>query len=437
MMQKQNRPILKREIGAAGLALNAVNLTVGSGIFVLPAIVAASLGRAAFVAYLLCALLIILIMLCYAEVGSRVTSSGGSYAYVEKAFGPLAGFLINTIFWFGFAALSDAAVVNALADMLLVWFPVFSQLYVRILFFVALFGLFSFVNCRGVKQGTYFASAATLIKLTPLVLLLVLGLFNIRGGNLAIKTWPSISGIGQTSLVLVFAFMGIETALNVSGEIRNPSRTIPKGIFMGVLGVLIIYLGIQLVAQGVLGDELALHKEAPLAELAIRLVGPAGGTLMLLTAVISMFGMLSGDVLASSRLLFAASADKLLPGFLSRIHPKFATPYWAITVYSAVIVILASSGGFKQLATLASSSVLIIYLAVVLAMIRLRYKKDNTLSTGFRAPGGMLVPVLAVCSICWFLYQVTWPEVKAIAIFFGLMTAVYYINAFVRKQHPH
>lgn len=433
-MQNQKEPVLKREIGAAGLALNAINLTIGSGIFVLPAIVAGNLGRTAFIAYLLCGVLVILIMLCYAEIGSKVTSSGGSYAYVEKAFGPFAGFLINTLFWFGFSALSDAAVVNALADMLAIWFPELTVLYIRILFFITLFGLFSFINFRGVKQGTYFASVATIIKLTPLLLLVIVGLFSISAGNLTIKTWPSITDIGETSLVLVFAFMGIETALNVSGEIKNPARTIPKGIFMGVLGVLVIYLLIQFVSQGVLGDELPLHKEAPLASLAERLVGPIGGTIMLVTAGISMFGMLSGDVLASPRLLFAASEDKLLPGFLSRIHPKFATPYWSIIVYSTVIVVLASSGGFKQLAALASSAVLIIYLAVVLAMIRLRYKKEHDTAAGFRVPGGMVIPVLAVCTICWFLYQVTWVEVKAMGIFFLLLAAIYFANRYIRLQ---
>ena len=436
MMQKQKEAVLKREIGAAGLALNAINLTIGSGIFVLPAIVAGNLGRSAFIAYLLCGLLVILIMLCYAEIGSKVTTSGGSYAYVEKAFGPFAGFLINTLFWFGFSALSDAAVVNALADMLSIWFPAFTVLYIRVLFFIMLFSLLCFVNFRGVKQGSYFASAATLVKLTPLVLLVILGLFSISADNLTVKTWPSITGIGETSLVLVFAFMGIETALNVSGEIKNPAKTIPRGIFTGVLGVLVIYLLIQFVSQGVLGDQLAQHKEAPLASLAVRLIGPVGGTLMLATAVISMFGMLSGDILASPRLLFAASEDKLLPGFLSHIHPKYATPYWSIIVYGAVIVALASTSGFKQLATLASSSVLIIYLAVVLAMIRMRYKKDDTAAASFRVPGGMIIPFLAVCTICWFLYQVTWPEVKAIGIFFLLVTAIYFVNRFIRQQSP-
>ncbi|MEP7237199.1 MAG: amino acid permease [Ferruginibacter sp.] len=433
-MQKTNGTELKREIGAVGLALNAINLTIGAGIFVLPAIIAQSLGRSAFIAYIICGLLVILIMLCYAEIGSKVTTSGGSYAYVEKAFGPFAGFLINTLFWFGFAALADAAVINALTDMLAIWFPVFSITYIRILFFIAVFGLLTWVNIRGVKQGSQFAVTATLLKLTPLILLVVIGLFSISSQNLTVQSWPSANNVGETSLVLFFAFMGIETALNVSGEIKNPQKNVPRGIFMSVLGVLIMYMLIQFVAQGVLGDELSVNKDAPLASLASRLIGPVGGTIILVTSIVSMFGMLSGDVLASPRVLFAASKDKLLPGFLGRIHPKFATPYWSIIIYSLVGIILASSGGFKQLATLASSSVLIIYLGVVLAMIRLRYKKADADNGGFKVPGGLIIPILAVAAICWFLYHITLAEILALSLFFVILTVIYFINKEIREQ---
>jgi basic amino acid/polyamine antiporter, APA family len=433
-MQKTTGPALKREIGAVSLALNAMNLTIGAGIFVLPAIVAQDLGRAAFIAYLVCGLLVILIMLCYAEVGSKVTTSGGSYAYVEKAFGPFAGFLINTLCWFGFAALADAAVINALTDILAIWFPFFSIHYVRVFFFIAVFGLLTLVNIRGVKQGSRFAVTTTLVKLTPLILLVCTGLFSISPQNLIVKTWPSVQGVGETALVLFFAFIGIETSLNVSGEIKDPQKNIPKGIFMGVFGVLLMYLLIQFVAQGVLGDHLSANKDAPLAAAAIRLIGPVGGTIILVTGVVCMFGMLSGDVLASPRVLFAASKDKLVPGFLSRIHPKFATPYWSIIVYSLVGVILASSGGFKQLAVLASSSVLIIYLAVVLSMIKLRSKKTGEETGGFKVPGGPVIPILAVCAICWFIYHIPWEEKKAISIFFVILTVIYFINKEIRKR---
>jgi len=433
-MQKPAEPALRREVGATSLALNAINLTVGSGIFVLPAIVAMNLGAAGFIAYLLCGLLVILIMLCYAEVGSKITVSGGSYAYVEKAFGPLPGFLINTLFWMGFSSLADAAVINALTDILATWFPIFHINYVRAIFFAFIFGGLAWVNIRGVKQGARFAVAATLLKLTPLVLLVIFGLFSVSASNLAVKQLPGISAIGETSLILFFAFMGIETSLNISGEIKNPKKNIPKGIFMGVAGVLIIYLLIQLVAQGVMGASLASHKDAPLAALAEIVWGPVGATILLLAGVLSMFGLLSGDILTSPRVLFAASEDKQVPGFLNRIHPKFATPYWAIIVYCAAGLIFATLSDFTQLGKLASSSLLIIYLAVVLATIRLRYKKSMAETGGFRIPGGLVVPIFAIIVVCWFLSHITRAEVKAMIIFFGALTAIFFINKLVRRR---
>lgn len=434
IMQNQNQPALKRELGAKSLALNAINLTVGAGIFVLPALIAQKLGSAAFIAYIVCGLLIILIMLCFAEVGSKVTTSGGSYAYVEKAFGPFAGFLINTLFWFGFASLADAAVINAMADALKEFNPAFSEKYIRIGLFILVFAVLALINIRGVKSGSQFAVTVTLLKLTPLILMIVLGLFSITSTNLIVTKWPGVNEIGQASLTLFFAFMGTEAALNISGEIKDPQRSIPKGVLMGVTGIVIIYLLIQFVAQGVLGNQLAAETNAPLAATGAKLIGVVGGTILVVTSIVSMFGLLSSDMLAEPRLLFAASKDKLLPDFLAKVHPRFFTPYWSIIVFAVCSIILASSGGFEQLANLASSAMLIIYLTVVLAMIRLRFKKDDTETGGFKIPFGLTVPVLAIAIIGWLLSHVTMKEIKSMAIFFVVLTFIYFINKFVRKN---
>ena len=203
---------------------------------------------------------------------------------------------------------------------------------------------------------------------------------------------------------------------------------------MGVAGVLLMYLLIQFVSQGVMGDQLSKFKDAPLAAIASKLIGPIGATIILVTSVVSMFGMLSGDILASPRILFAAAKDKLLPGFLGRVHPKYASPYWSIIVYSIVVVIFASSGGFKQLAVLASSSVLFIYMGVVLATIRLRYKKEVSEKGSFKIPGGLLVPILAIITISWFLSHITLAEIKGFAIFFVILTLIYFIRKELRKR---
>jgi len=203
---------------------------------------------------------------------------------------------------------------------------------------------------------------------------------------------------------------------------------------MGVAGIVIIYLLIQFVAQGVLGNQLAAESNAPLAATAAKLVGVVGGTILVVTSIVSMFGLLSGDVLAQPRLLFAASKDKLLPDFLGKVHPKFASPYWAIIAYSLCGIILASSGGFQQLANLASSSMLIIYLAVVAAMIRLRYKDAVIEKGSFKVPFGLVIPFLAIVIIGWLLSHVTIKEFKAMGIFFAVLTVFYFINAAVRKK---
>ena len=183
-----------------------------------------------------------------------------------------------------------------------------------------------------------------------------------------------------------------------------------------------------------LRNELSQFQDAPLAAVASRLIGPVGSTIILITAVVSMFGLLSGDILATPRILYAASKDKLLPAFLSRIHPTYATPYWSIIMYSSVGFIFASSGSFKQLAIFASSSVLIIYLAVILSMIRLRTKKGYHETGSFKVPGGLIIPLLAIITICWFLSHITVMEIIGLLVFFVLLTMFYFIYKLIRRQ---
>jgi basic amino acid/polyamine antiporter, APA family len=408
---------LKREVGVWGLSLNAINLTIGAGIFALPAIVAEKLGAAGFTAYLFCALLIILIMLCFAEVGSKITASGGAYAYVDAAFGPFVGFIINTLFWLGYCIMADAAVANVLFDIVKDFHPVFQHTYSKILFITLLYALFTYVNIVGVKAGVQFVVMTTILKITPLLLIIVFGLFHISSENIVVHSMPNFKTIGETSLLLLFAFFGAESALSISGEVKHPNKTIPKAIFFSIAAVVIIYLLLQFVAQGVLGNDLMKHQAAPLLAVALKIVGPIGGFIILVASIISMFSLLSGDVLATSRVLFAASEKKLLPNFLSKLHPKFATPFFSIIIFSFITVVFAVSGSFKTLAILSSSSILIIYLSVVLATIKLRYKKQASEVSTFKIPFGLTIPLLSIAVIIWFLSNVKYDEFRALFIF--------------------
>lgn len=425
---------LKRVVGIPGLSLNVINNTIGAGIFALPAIVGIALGSFAVFAYIFCGIMLASIMLCYAEIGTRVTSAGGSYAYVEAAFGNFAGFIINWLFVFAWGILGDAALMNVVSDSLAVIFPVFSNPWMRGLLFFILMGFMILINIRGTKQGVAFVKWIAIIKLLPLLGIILFGFSHVSSANLHWENLPSISTFGDTILILFFAFAGFESALGVSGEIKNPKRAIPSGIFLGAIVVLIFYMLLQSVAQGVLGTNMEAVKDAPLAAVAEKIVGPVGGTFLLLAAAISCFGNVGGDVMNTPRLLFAGANDGLFPRFLGKVHPKYATPYFAIIIYAVLIFIFSVSGGFKQLAILASASILLIYLAVILATIKLRKKKQEASEKTFKVPGGLVIPFIGIAAIIWLLTSLSKWEILSTIIFIGVVCIIYFVMKKIKNS---
>jgi amino acid transporter len=431
-MTSTNNEGLRREIGILGLAANTLNRTIGAGIFVLPAFVASFLGETSILAYLFCGFLMMLIMLCFSEIGSKITVSGGAYAYIHAAFGPFAGFLANTMFWF-VGILADAAIANAMVDTLSIYLPILAELPVRVLFFFIVFGLFTYINIRGVKHGDNVVKINTLIKIIPLVILIIAGFFGTSIENLKWHNLPTISKLGEASLLLFFAFAGGEASLNVSGELKNPQKVVPLGILSGMGAVVLFYILIQTVSQGVLGADLINQSEAPLAAVANKVIGPFGSTLMIAGAAFSMFSALSGSVLSYPRVIFAGANKGWMPQIMAKVHPKFATPYVAIITYATLDFIFSISGGFKELAIIASASLLTVYLGVVLATIKLRLD-ENGKTDGFRIPGGITIPILAAMAIVWFLSNLAIKEVSSLAIFLVALSAIYFLITFFGKK---
>lgn len=425
---------LKREIGVWGLVANSINIIIGAGIFILPVIIAERLGTGSFWAYIVCGLLMILIMLCFAEIGTKIIRTGGAYSYIEDAFGEYAGFLTTNIFIFGAAIMANAAVANGLADTLAYFIPVFKNSTVRIFLFALMFGGFTFLNVIGIRQAIMLVKLTTIAKLTPIVLIAAFGWFFVTPSNLA-WTINSAPDIGEMSLILIFAFVGAETALNVSGEIVNPRKTIPKGIMLSMFIVVILYILIQLTVQGILGSSMSQFEDAPLAEAARIMIGPAGATIVIVGALFSMFGNISGMVLNMPRVLFAASRDHVIPPkALARIHPKYSTPHISIITYGAMGFIFASIGEFKQLAILSSASYLLIYLGVVLSVIKFKISRQNE-SGSYSVPGGYLIPVIASLSIIWLLSNIPLNELRAMVIFIMLLTAIYFLIKMIKKRN--
>ncbi|MEP1085746.1 amino acid permease [Algoriphagus sp.] len=424
---------LKREIGLWGLSANIVNIIVGAGIFVLPAIVAEIMGSSGVIVYLFCGFLIALVMLCFAEAGSKVARSGGGYAYVETAFGPYPGFLAAVFMVIG-SALSDAAVANALVQLMGLAFPSFTHPLIRVLVLLLIFSGLAYLNVIGVKQGIGLVKINTVAKLTPLVLLIFFSWKDVSFSNLYWETAPTFENFGAASLILFFAFQGGDAGLTVGGEIKNPQKTVPKAIFIGITFVLFLYILIQTVSQGVLGDELPANTEAPLAAVANIVFGPIGYSLLLITAGVSMFGMLSGEILNMPRVVFGLASDRIIPlDRLAAIHPKFKTPYLSILLYAGIGFTLAAVGGFRQLAVIASASMLLVYFGVTLSVIKLR-RMDKGSGESFKIPFGYTVPILAAGIILFFLSNLTGYEKTGILIFIAVLTTIYFLVKLLPKK---
>jgi APA family basic amino acid/polyamine antiporter len=425
---------LVRVIGSGALGLSVVNLVVGAGIFAYPGIIAAELGPAAVLAYLICSVTVALVFLCFAEVGSRISRSGGAYAYIEEAFGPFVGFIASTLFWFGYSVLADAAITVAMVEAMSLLFPVLSEPGIRALFIVSLFAFLATVNVMGVQAGVRLYIFNTVAKMVPLLLLLFVGLFAIDTELLAIREWPPLSSIGAGAMMLFFAFTGAECALSVSGEIKNPAKTVPLGLLFGLSSLLVLYVGLQVVSQGVLGPELGNNTEAPLAAVATRVFGSWGGKMLLAGMVISIYGAISGDMLAGPRVIFASSLDNNLPKFLSRVHPKHRTPYVAIIGYAVIICAFALSGTFKYLAVVATGSLLLIYFGVSLAVLQLRRRNGLPKPGEFRLPFGPLIPLASCAIVAWLLAQLPADEATSVALLVAAAVAVYAVRAVFRRQ---
>ncbi len=420
---------LTRAIGVLGLSAAIFNTTVGGGIFRLPGVVTELMGAAAPWVYVICALAIGLVVLTFAEAGSRVSMTGGPYAYVEMVFGPYAGFMGGVLLWL-LSTTALASVSSAYAGFIGTLVPALGAPLPRALVLAATFTLLTAVNVRGVKQGTQLITVVSVAKLLPLLVLVAVGAMAVSPAHLVAESAPAAATFARTATILFFAFMGIESALVPSGEMKDPSRTVPRAIAIAMIGVTILYISIQLVAQGVLGVEaLAAAKTAPLAAVAERLMGAPGRLLLLIGAAISTFGYMSGMTLATPRALFAFARDGFLPRQLASVHPSFHTPWLAIVLQSAVCCALAVANEFEALAVLANLSALLLYAMCAVAAWELRRRGiQNEGTTPINLPLGPTVHILTCIIIAWMLTSITLAEWRAVGMVLVIATVLFFFR---------
>lgn len=427
--------LLVRALGVRELAATIFNYTVGSGIFALPAVAVAKLGAAAPLAYLACAAVMACVVLCFAEAGSRVSLTGGPYAYVEVALGPLFGFVAGVLLLVT-GLTSGAAVAVLFAESLASLAPYeAARASWTAGIIIVLIAALALLNVRGVRRSARTVELFTLAKLIPLLAFVLVGAAFVRPANLVWGTVPSGKSVVGTAGIVIFAFSGIESALTPSGEFRAPARTVPRASFLALGAATVLYLAIQWVALGIVGPALGAAGATPLAEAARKFAGAAGAAVMIAGATISMLGYMSGNMLAVPRSLFALARDGFLPRRLATVHPQYRTPHVSVALYAGLLVVLALSGTFERLAVLSNLVAFALYILCAIGVWRLRRLDVHADGAPFVIPGGPLVPLAACLLNLGLIYETaSWRELLGLAALCVIAVAIYGTRARLKAR---
>ena len=402
------KPALVRAIGSAGIALIVINSMIGAGIFATPGSVAAQAGNFSPWLYLGIGTVFVTVVLSFAELSSYFRESGGPVLFAKTAFGPLASFNSGWLLYISrlssFAA-NTAAVALYVGEL---W-PWVGTDDGRIAFISLVCVGLTVANYVGVKDGIRTLAVFTFLKVTPIVILVLLGLKEVTGDVLLPSNLPTIDDFGGLTLLIIYAFIGFEVATVVSGETRHPRRRMPRAILATVIGTSVLYFLIMLVYVSVLpeGERMALSPEGELqprtlADVGRVLAGGVGAIGIALAAIFSIGGNLASTMLSVPRLSFALGEQGLLPAWFGEVHPRFHTPGNSVLLFGVFCLLLALVGTFPLLAGAASLARMLVYAISIGGLPTIRRKAPAEVAEkAYRLPFGYLIPGIAMILCVW------------------------------------
>jgi APA family basic amino acid/polyamine antiporter len=423
---------LIRSIRRWDLVAVVVNGVIGAGIFGLPSTMFSLIGPESIFAFGACALCAAVLVFSFVEVSSRYTATGGPYLYAREAFGPTTGFTVGWLVWIA-RITSFAANCSLLPAYLGLFFPSLSSGIGRVVVITSVVATIGWLNVRGVGITARVSNGLAIGKLVPLAIFIAVGLFFVQPARFSFTTWAPLHSFSQSVLLLLYAFTGFEMAVIPGGEIRNPRRTVPAALAIGMGAVVTIYVLIQVVCIGVLPGLGA--SERPLADAAAVYFGASGAIFMTLGMVISLAGNLNVLILSASRVIFAMAERNEVPSALASIHPRYGTPALSIILTTAIMLALTLSGTFVYMLTVSAISRLVTYFATCAALPVLRRRLDAPPPV-LPVPGGVPIALVGMAICLWLLCASTPRAARdtLIAVVIGL--SIFWIARHFRGKHP-
>jgi APA family basic amino acid/polyamine antiporter len=394
----------QRSLRLRDAALVVIGGIIGGGIFLNPGIAAqrTESGLALLLMWVGAGVLTLIGALCYAELGARRPHAGGIYVYLREAFGPLAGFLFGwtmlLVIYSGSAAAVAVIFAHYASGVFGLPTAAVKPLAAGALVFVAGINLF------GLKLGAQVQNLFTVLKLLAVAVLVVCGLFLAgASGTGVLTTDPAYSNVGfvGAALPVLFAYSGFTYLNNLAGEVREPQRTLPRALLLGMLSVIAVYALVNVAYLAVLGHAGLAASNTPAADVMSRVFGPTGAKLIAIGIAISTLGFCNITLVAGARVLQVMGGDGLFFRSVARLHPRHHTPNVALLLLSGWAVFLAMTYNFGQLLDYATFGD---WLACATGVVTIFwYRRYDTGSTDFRIPGYPLLPLLFAGVVGWIV----------------------------------
>ena len=416
---------LPRNLGLWGIWMLVVNGLIGAGIFGLPSGAAALAGEYSVLVYAFCALLILPIILCFAELGSYFRGTGGPIRYGTLAFGPFVGFQGGWLYYLA-RLISFSANTVLLTDSIAYFIDGAGTGTGRIISLAVICVGLSVINVLGSIESIRSMTLFTVIKFAVLILL-PLGGFILLGAEV-IPSFespiPPAKDLGAAALLLIYAFVGFEGAVVPAGEAKRPERDMPLGLLLGLAVVAVLYMVIQLVSQAALPD--LANSKTPLLDVSASLFGPVGAVVLMIGVAASVLANLVSSMFSATRVTYALSLEKSLPRWFGEVHSRYLTPANSVVFFGIAAFLLAAFGSFTVLAAMTVLSRLFLYGMSCAAIPKLRpqFRGEGR----FILKGGYLIPILGIAACVWLMMQVSERSIWMTAIFVGIGTLLFWIG---------
>ncbi len=416
---------LPRNLGLWGIWMLVVNGLIGAGIFGLPSGAAALAGEYSVLVYAFCALLILPIILCFAELGSYFRGTGGPIRYGTLAFGPFVGFQGGWLYYLA-RLISFSANTVLLTDSIAYFIDGAGTGTGRIISLAVICVGLSVINVLGSIESIRSMTLFTVIKFAVLILL-PLGGFILLGSTVIPSfesSIPPTEDLGAAALLLIYAFVGFEGAVVPAGEAKRPERDMPLGLLLGLAVVAVLYMVIQLVSQAALPD--LANSKTPLLDVSASLFGPVGAVILMIGVAASVLANLVSSMFSATRVTYALSLEKSLPRWFGEVHSRYLTPANSVVFFGVAAFLLAAFGSFTVLAAMTVLSRLFLYGMSCAAIPKLRSQFRG--EGRFILKGGYLIPILGITACVWLMMQVSERSIWMTAIFVGIGSLLFWIG---------